>query len=70
MSIILHSTNCPKCKVLEAKLNLKNIPFQKNTDIDKMEKIGIMSVPMLEVDGEMFDFKRAADWINQQEAQE
>ena len=68
MSIVLYSTNCPRCRVLEAKLNLKNIPYGINMDVDKMEKIGIMSVPMLEVDGEMFDFKKATEWINQQEA--
>ena len=64
MSIILHSTNCPKCKVLEAKLNLKNISFQKNTDIDKMESLGIMSVPVLEVNGQLLQFKEATEWIN------
>ena len=68
MSIILHSTHCPKCRVLEAKLNLKNIPFEINTDMNKMESLGIMSVPVLEVDGQLLHFKEATEWVNHQEA--
>ena len=64
----LYSTHCPKCKVLEAKLNLKNIPYELCTDIDEMEKLGIMSVPVLEVDGNLLQFKEATEWINKQEA--
>jgi hypothetical protein len=33
-----------------------------------MEKLGIMSVPVLEVDGNLLQFKEATEWINQQEA--
>lgn len=62
--IILHSTHCPKCRVLEAKLHLSNIPFEINTDIEKMEGLNIMSVPVLEVDGKLLQFKEAIDWIN------
>lgn len=62
--IILHSTNCPKCRVLEAKLHLSDIPFTINTDIDKMEDLNIMSVPVLEVDGKLLTFRAAVDWIN------
>jgi glutaredoxin len=34
--ITLYSTGCPKCKVLETKLNNKNIEFNVNTDVDEM----------------------------------
>ena len=64
MNVTLYSTHCPKCRVLEAKLNLKNIQYEINTDMDKMESLGIMSVPVLEVDGQLLQFKEATEWIN------
>ena len=64
MSIILYGNHCPRCKVLEAKLNLKNIQYEECTDIEEMKKLGIMSVPVLEVDGKLFQFKEATEWVN------
>ena len=64
MNVTLYSTHCPKCRVLEAKLNLKDIKYEINTDMDKMESLGIMSVPILEVDNQLLQFKEAVDWIN------
>lgn len=64
MEIILYSTHCPKCKVLEAKLNSKDIAYTECTDIDKMQSMGIMSVPVLGVDGKLLLFKEATDWVN------
>jgi hypothetical protein len=65
--IILYSTNCPKCNVLEAKLNQKNIVHEICTDIDIMESKGMMSAPALEVNGELMDFGTAVKWVNSQE---
>lgn len=64
--IKLYSTHCPRCNVLVAKLNQKNIQFEEITDIDIMEKLGIMSVPMLSIDDKLMDFKEAVTWINAQ----
>lgn len=64
MEIILYSTHCPRCKVLEAKLNLKNIAYTECTDIDKMQSMGIISAPVLGVDGKLLQFKEATDWVN------
>ena len=65
--ITLYTTHCPKCRVLEAKLAQKGIEYQENTDIDYMSSLGIMSVPVLEVDGELLDFTTANNWINNKE---
>ena len=62
--IILYSTHCPKCRVLEQKLKMKNIEYKEVNDIEVMEKKGFMTVPMLEVDGKVMNFKEANDWIN------
>lgn len=63
--IILYSTNCPKCAVLERKLQAKNIPYVKNQNIEEMSLLGMMTVPMLKVgDGPLLDFTEAIRQIN------
>ena len=64
MNITLYSTHCPKCKVLETKLKQKNIEYKEITDINEIEKLGIMSVPILKVDDNIMDFIQANTWIN------
>ena len=66
MSIVLHSTHCPKCKVLELKLKQKNINFEENNDVELMVQKGFKSAPVLEVDGVAYNFKEAVDWIGEQ----
>ena len=67
MEIILYSTNCPKCKILEKKLTEKNIKFTKNNNVVEMTELGIDQVPVLSVDGEMLGFVEANKWINERE---
>ena len=61
--IILYSTNCPKCHVLESKLKEKRIDFELVTDIDVMESKGFMEAPMLEVGDSVFSFSDAIIWL-------
>lgn len=64
MNIILYSTHCPKCSVLEKKLKQRNIIYTEVNDISVMTEKGINAVPVLEVDGELMDYKEANDYIN------
>ena len=64
MKVILYSTGCPKCKVLKAKLDSKEISYDIISDTSVMINKGIETVPVLEVNGNMMDFKTAVDWIN------
>jgi len=64
LKIILYSTNCPKCKVLKAKLTQKNIEHETITDIDKMLALSIRTAPLLEVDGKRYEFSEAINFIN------
>ena len=64
MNIILYTVDCPKCKVLEKKLNNANISFKVCKDTKLMAERNISKLPMLEVDGEMLTFKEAVDMIN------
>ena len=65
--ITLYSTGCPKCKVLETKLNNKNIEFNVNTDVDEMLQQGIKGAPALKLnDGKIMNFTDAVKWVNAQ----
>lgn len=66
MKITLYSTGCPKCKVLEKKLNAKGIEYELISDQDIMIEKGFMAAPMLEVDGEVMNFSVANDWTDKQ----
>jgi len=65
MSIVLYSTKCPKCKVLEAKLKQSNIEFEEVNDIDLMVQKGFKTAPILEVDSVAYGFKEAVEWIKE-----
>ncbi len=62
--ITLYTTHCPKCVVLEKKLNQKQIEFDICDDIEIMEQKGFMTAPMLEVNNDIMDFGKAVEWIN------
>lgn len=62
--VVLYSTGCPKCKILEMKLQNKGIYYTKNTNIDEMEQLGFDTVPVLLVNGEYLNFGEAVKWIN------
>lgn len=64
MDIILYSTGCPKCNILKKKLLEKNIVFEENTSVDEMIEMGLMEAPALGVDGEIFNFPKAIEWVN------
>lgn len=64
MNIVLYTTHCPKCKVLESKLIEKNIDYQIEEDIEKLIDLGYMSAPILSVDGEVMEFGEAVKWVN------
>ena len=66
MNVIFYSTHCPKCKVLETKLKQKAILFEEVNDINVMKEKGFMSAPVLEVDGAVYDFKSAVEWVKEQ----
>ena len=66
MNIVLYSTHCPKCNILETKLKQSGIVYEEINDMDLMLSKGFTSVPKLEVDGVVYDYKDAVDWIKEQ----
>lgn len=64
MSVILYSTGCPKCKVLKAKLDSKEIKYDVVDDVDEMLRLGMTTVPCLGVGDKIMNFKESVDYIN------
>lgn len=62
--MILYSTGCPKCKILENKMIEKNVKFTKSDDLAKVYEVGYRSVPLLEVDNKILSFADAVVYIN------
>lgn len=60
----LYTTHCPKCSILEKKLNNNNIKYEIIEDKDLLIELGFTTVPILEVDNNFMDFKQANEWIN------
>lgn len=67
MVVTLYSTNCPKCKILEKKLEQKNIEFNIITDIETMVQMGMLSAPILQIDDKKMNYLEAVQWVNGRE---
>jgi len=52
--------------MLTAKLQQKNIQYMKVNDVELMMQKGFTTVPKLEVDGVVYDFKEAVEWVKEQ----
>lgn len=61
---VLYTTGCPKCRILEKKLNDKNIKFDVCDDVEKMKELNINSVPVLSVDGKNLAYYEAVKHVN------
>lgn len=61
----LYSTGCPRCRVLEAKLNKNNIDYNISQDIDIIINKGFSTIPILEINGEFYTFEQALDKIKE-----
>lgn len=64
MNVVLYSTGCPRCKILKSKLDDKGVTYSVIDNVDKMLSMGMVVVPVLEVDGVRMSFKEAINWIN------
>lgn len=62
--VVLYTTGCPRCKVLESKLNIKGIAYTEVNDIDEMVSLGIETAPVLKVGDKLLKFAEAVDFAN------
>lgn len=63
--IILYSTGCPKCKILKQKLDEQNIEYTICSDVELMKEKGFTTVPMLEIDGKIYSYIEAMNYIKE-----
>lgn len=61
--MVLYTTGCPRCEMLEKLLNDKGLKYEVCTDKDVMAGKGFETVPMLEVDGKTMNYKDAVRWV-------
>lgn len=61
--VILYSTDCPRCKVLKAKLDEAGITYETVTDVEVMKSKGFRAAPVLQVGDTEYDFGKALDYI-------
>lgn len=68
MNVVLYTIDCPKCNILEKKLEAKNISFDRVSDKDMLiaKGFGDSTFPILEVNGMVMHYKTAIQWINNQ----
>lgn len=62
--ITLYTTYCPKCSILEKKLNAARIDYKIEDNIDIMLELGITSAPMLKIDDKLLNFSQSVDYVN------
>ena len=61
--ITIYTTGCPRCKVLETKLNQAGLKFGVVNDPKKIMEMGFVTAPVMTVDGKPFGFKEAIEWV-------
>lgn len=64
MTVTLYSSGCPQCTLLEKMLQQRNVDYAIESDEDIFQELGFLSMPMLEVNGEMMNMKQAIVFIN------
>lgn len=65
MITIYTTETCPKCRILKKKLEEKGIEYEEFTDEAEMQRMGILSVPVMTVDGKVMDFPQAVQYVNE-----
>lgn len=65
MEVILYTTHCPICKMLEKRLADKKVSYTECTDVAKMKSLGIKQVPVLSLDGVLYNTQEAMKWLNE-----
>ena len=65
MITIYTTATCPKCKILKTKLAQKGIEYEEFTDEEEMQRMGILSVPIMSVDGKLMDVPESIKYVNE-----
>lgn len=66
MEVILYTTHCPQCRMLEKRLEDSGIQYTEKTDVQEMIDKGFTNVPVLVVDGKAMQVREAVAWVDEQ----
>lgn len=66
MTIKLYSIGCPKCNILEEKLQKSGIKFDLINNEEEVKKTRFQFFPVLEVNGNLMDFYDSIEWLKKQ----
>jgi glutaredoxin len=64
MKVKLYTTHCPKCKILEERLNEKKVKFEVIDNMEELQKMNFKSVPNLEIDGKIYNYLESIKYLN------
>ena len=53
--IVLYTTHCPMCSLIERKLKEKNIVYKEETNINEIMKLGFQHVPLLKFKNKIYE---------------
>ena len=66
-NVILYSSNCPRCVILEKKLQIANVEYSVESSEESQKQLfneGFREMPVLEVDGKKYTFGEAIQLVN------
>lgn len=64
--VILYEHGCPNCRMLKMKLDKSGIKYETVNDTEIMKAKGFTEAPKLEVDGVVYGFREAVEWLKGQ----
>lgn len=66
MVTIYTTENCPRCKMLKTKMDMKGIKYKEEKDIDPLIEMGFLTAPVLKMEDGRYitSLAEANDWIN------
>ena len=64
MKVKLYTTHCPKCKILEERLNEKKVKYEVIDNIEELQKMNFKSVPNLDIDGKIYNYLDSIRYLN------
>ena len=64
MKVKLYTTHCPKCKILEERLNEKKVKYEVIDNIEELQKMNFKSDPNLEIDGKIYKYLDSIRYLN------
>lgn len=71
MITIYTIANCPKCKMLKAKMDKKGIKYEECSDTDLMICLGLFELPVLKIDETFIHgIKEQNNWVESQDSLE